>query len=160
MTLEDLKYDDLLNIPFGGVGTQDCLSLVRGFYSENFGIEIPDFVRPNDWNADELDLIEILHERAGFNKITTWKPKDFRPGDLLCMAIGEQNANHLAVYVGEGEMIHHLFGRLSKKEPMRDFWFNSTCYLLRHPDVPNLNPVYPDVDIMDLVRARNTTPAE
>lgn len=159
MTYEDLKYDDLLGIPFGGIGTQDCLSLVRGFFATNFDIQIEDFVRPNDWNSDDLDLIEKLHERAGFEKITNWKPKDLRPGDILCMAIGERNANHMAVYVGDSEIIHHLYGRMSSKEPLRDFWFSSTCYLIRHPAVPDLNPVYPDVDIMELLRVRNSPPA-
>lgn len=153
-----LDYDDLIGKPFTGVGEQDCYALVRGFFKTNFDIDMEDFVRPNDWNSDDLNLIEDLYERTGFEKIPNWKPKDLRPGDILAMAIGERNPNHLAVYVGDSAIIHHLYGRLSSKVELRDFWFNSTCFLLRHPAVPDLRPVYPDVDILDIIRDRNTAP--
>src|SRR3546814_13788378 len=85
--------------------------------------------------------------------ITTWRAKDLRPGDVLCMAIGEGNPNHMALYVGEGEILHHLTNRLSTREPYRDFWRTLTCYVLRHPDVPDLRPVYPDTTIAELLRS-------
>lgn len=156
----NLEYDHLLNKQFTEIGDQDCYALSRGFFKDNFGIELENYPRPNDWNADDLDLINILYERAGFEKITQFDHKSLRPGDVLCMAIQERNPNHFAIYVGEGEIIHHLYGRISKKETLRDFWLNQTCFILRHRDVPDLRPVYPDVDIMDIVRARTATPTE
>lgn len=160
MTIEDLKYDHLLGKRFTGVGQQDCYAMVRDFFKENFQIELENYARPNDWNADDLNLIEMIYEKTGFEKITNWKPKDLRPGDVLVMAINERNPNHLATYVGDSEIIHHLYGRFSSKEELRDFWFNSTCFLLRHPDVPDLRPIYPDVDILDIIRARNAAPPQ
>lgn len=159
MTIDDLKYEHLLDLPFIW-GAQDCLTLFRQFYLENFGIAIRNYARPVDWSSDELDLMELCHEREGFEKITEWKIKDVRPGDILCMPIGERNPNHFAIYIGNDELIHHLSNRLSSKETFRDFWRNHTSYILRHPDVPDLRPVYPDVDIMELLNARNASPTQ
>jgi cell wall-associated NlpC family hydrolase len=158
MTEDDLKYHQLTGRAFTGIGNDDCFALSIQFFKDNFGIEITDYPRPNDWESDELNLIELLYEREGFDKITDWKAKDLRPGDVLCMAVGERNPNHLAIFVGNNTIVHHLYGRLSRTDDLRDFWLHQTCFILRHPDVPDLRPVYPDVDIMDLLRARNAPP--
>lgn len=155
-----LKYDHVIGIPFGGIGVRDCYSLVADMYRENFNMKLTNIARPNDWSSDQMNLIEDHCEMDGFEKLTSWKPKDLRPGDVLAMAILERNPNHLAVYVGDSKIVHHMYGQLSREDELRDFWFNSTCFILRHPDVPDLRPVYPDVDIMDLINARIATPTE
>lgn len=153
----NLQYEELLDKPFIW-GAQDCLTLFRKFYKTNFGIEITNYARPHDWSSDNLDLMRLCYEREGFDMITDWKAKDLRPGDVLCISIGEQNPNHFAIYLGENEILHHVYGRRSKKEPLHGFWRNHTGFLLRHPDVPDLRPVYPDVDIASILRARNAPP--
>lgn len=158
MTQDDLKYEHLVGKPFIW-GTSDCLSLFRDFYQDNFGISIRNYARPSNWSSDQLDLMRLCYEREGFEMITDWKLKDIRPGDVLCMAIGESNPNHFAIYVRDDILVHHLFGRISTHEVYRDFWRNQTCFILRHPDVPDLRPVYPDVDIMSLLNARKSAPA-
>jgi len=149
-----LIYEHLVDRPFV-FGAQDCLSLFRDFYKTNFNIDIRNYARPQNWSSDQLDLMRLCYEREGFDMVTDWKLKDLRPADVLCMAIGESNPNHFSIYLGDGEIVHHLAGRNSSKETFRDFWRSSTCYLLRHPDVPDLRPVYPDVDIRSLIDARN-----
>lgn len=148
-----LKYDHLLGRPFRVVG--DCLALFRDFYRDNFDIHITDYACPHDWSSDKVDLMRLCYEREGFDMITDWKIKDLRPGDVLCVAVGEENPNHFAIYVGDDTIIHHLYGKMSRSEPMRDFWRNHTCFILRHPAVPDLRPVYPDVDLGSLIDARN-----
>ncbi|WOF44372.1 C40 family peptidase [Sphingopyxis indica] len=145
--------DNYVGIPFL-MGVRDCLGLTRRYYAEAFGINITDYARPVDWESPVIDLIRACYEREGFEMVTKWREKDLRPGDLLCMSIGEGNANHLAIYLGGGEILHHLAGRRSSREPYRDFWRTLTCYVLRHPDVPDLRPVYPDTTIEELLRAR------
>lgn len=141
---------------FTGVGKQDCLKLVIDLFLEEFDIVIPNFARPHDWRSDELDLVPMLAPVAGFKTITEWTVKDLRPGDVLCIAFGESRPNHLAVYTGEGDMVHHLIGRFSNQEVYRDIWRSRTSYILRHPDVPDLRPVYPDVHLEDYLRERNS----
>lgn len=148
-----LNYEHLLGRPHL-MGVVDCFSLGRELFVENFGIEIPNYARPADWRAGNIDLPRLLYEQNGFQMYTDWKREDLRPGDVLLMTIGDTAANHFAYYVGENTIIHHLFGRLSCAEPFRDFWRNSVCYMLRHPAVPDLRPVLPDTDIGSLLRAR------
>jgi cell wall-associated NlpC family hydrolase len=152
-------WDNLVGIPFN-MGSDDCFELGRKFYKQNFGLEIASYARPKDWDADKLNLIEACFEREGFEKITHWKAKDLRPGDALCMAIGTAAPNHFSVYVGDNHMIHHLVDRMSSDEPYRDFWRNVTCFVLRHPSVPDLRPVLPEKDLGEILRERlNFAPA-
>ena len=150
-----LKYEHLVGRPFTGIGNDDCLKLFRDFFIDNFDLTIRDYARPSDWSSDKLDLMRLCYEREGFEMITDWSIKDLRPADVLCVAIGESNPNHFAIFVGDNTIVHHLYGKMSRAEPLRDFWRNQTCYVLRHPSVPDLRPVYPDVQLGDLIDARN-----
>ncbi len=151
-----LEFQERVGLPFTGVGRDDCLETVRWFYDKNFGIKIKNYARPHDWKSNDLDLIRLCYAAEGFDTITDWKVADLRPADLLAVMIGESNPNHLAVYLGEGEILHHLYGQFSRVDPWRDFWRNQTAFILRHPDVPDLRPVYPDTDIGTIVRERNS----
>ncbi len=148
-----VQYEHLVGRPFLW-GVRDCFQLVRDFFADNFGMLITNYARPTNWRSDEMDLMRACYEREGFEMMTNWKAKDLRPGDVLCMAIGESTGNHFAVFVGDNTICHHLYGRLSTAEPMRDFWRNSVCYALRHPDVPDLRPELVDIDIGSLLSAR------
>jgi cell wall-associated NlpC family hydrolase len=147
-------YEHLVGRPFVW-GVTDCFTLFRDFYFDNFGIVIRDYARPNDWSSDKLDLMRLCYQREGFDMMTDWKPKDLRPGDVLCVTIGESNPNHFAIYAGDNMIVHHLYGRISSADIFRDFWRNMTGYVLRHPDAPDLSPVYPDTTIGELLRARH-----
>lgn len=156
-----MKWDNLIGIPFI-MGRNDCFQLGRRFFAQNFEMQIADYARPNDWDADKLNLIEACFDREGFEKITHWKAEDLRPGDVLCMAIGTSAPNHFAVFVGDNTIVHHLYGRLSGDEPYRDFWRTLTCFVLRHPSIPDLRPTLPDKDLGELLRERLNfhTPSE
>lgn len=149
-----MKYDHLLGKPFR-MGEQDCYTLVRGFFADNFDIHLPNYARPTDWSSANLDLMRQYYARNGFVMHADWKRNDLRPGDVLAMAIGDSNANHFAIYVGDNTIIHHIFNRFSNEEVFRDFWRNCVCFMLRHPDVPDLTPVLPDTDLETLLRARH-----
>lgn len=156
MTVDDLKYDHLVGIRFTGIGQRDCFELVIDFFRDNFGIEIPSFARPHDWKSNDNDLIRNCYPASGFETITQWKTSELRPGDVLAVMIGESNPNHLAIVVDGGKILHHLYGQMSRVDEFRDFWRNQTAFVLRHPDVPDLRPVYPDTDLRTLLDARNS----
>lgn len=154
-----LAYDHLIGQAFL-YGVRDCYAIVRDLYRDNFGIELTNYARPNDWRSEAADLIRDLHDHDGFQMITDWKVKDLRPGDVLCMAIGESKPNHLAIYAGDNLIVHHLFGRFSTEAPYRDFFRTSTCFLARHPDVPDLRPSLPNTNVGDLLRGRYRVQAD
>lgn len=136
------------------MGVRDCLDLFRDFYFDNFGIVITNYARPSNWSSEADSLIRQMYEREGFEMISDWKLKDLRPADVLCMAIGESEPNHMAVYVGDNKVVHHLWGRLSSVDPFRDFFLSSTCFVLRHHDVPDLRPAKPDTTLGSILRDR------
>lgn len=152
MEIKDLKYKNLLGFPWE-INNRDCFTLTQGFFDQNFGIKIPDVARPNNWNADRLDLIGKVYPRTGFQKVTDmWD--DLRPCDVLACSVQSSNPNHLAIYIGNNELLHHRLGVNSCVETLRPFWRMTTGYILRHPDVPDLRPTLPDGNIEDLLRAR------
>lgn len=154
-----VKFDHLLGRPYR-VGVDHCLKLVRDFYADNFGTIIRDYAVPVNWNANDLNLIEMIYEREGFEKVTDWSLKSLRPGDLLAVAVRSRNPNHFCIYLGGNEILHHPLGELSRVEPLRDFWRMSTCYVLRHPNTPDLSSVLPTTTIKDLLDARYSVQAE
>jgi cell wall-associated NlpC family hydrolase len=149
-----MRYEELIGRPFE-LGRYDCFTMVRDFYAENFNIPLTNYARPNDWDADTVDIIGLTYEREGFFKVDDWTLKNLNPGDLLCMAIGTSKANHMAVYIGGNQIVHHKIAAMSDVEILRDFWRKSICYVLRHKDVPVIEVEKPTIDIMELLDARN-----
>ncbi|TXG77758.1 hypothetical protein E6Q11_02255 [Candidatus Dojkabacteria bacterium] len=135
--------------PFN-LGATDCFTLTRDFYKLNFDIDMPDFARPNDWEPEDDNLIEKLYPVAGFERLDVdenWPP---RPGDVLVCTVGGSLPNHLVVFLGQNEIIHHKIGMLSSKETMRPAWKRYTSYILRHPKVPNLEEKKPTMTIREV----------
>lgn len=136
------------------LGRQDCFTLCSDFYRENFGISFPNIARPHDWSADKLDLISDFHKLCGFDKLDNeehWPP---RPADILATVTGSSNPNHLVIYLGGNEILHHKYMGISSKEPMRPVWKRFTSYILRHPDVPNMIPQKPLIKLEDILNER------
>lgn len=148
-----MKYEHLVGLPFVW-GRQDCFELARRFYADNFDIQIRDYARPSDWDSDHIDLLRHAPLREGFELITNWAPQSLRPGDSFCMAIGSSNANHIAVYLGDNQFIHHLTNRNSTVEEFRDFWVSRITYILRHPGVPDLRVSKPETSISEILSER------
>lgn len=146
-----MKYENLLGKPWK-VNETDCFTMVIDFFKQNFGIVIPNFARPADWDADKLDLIRKLYPVAGFELMLNWD--DLRPGDVFATSFASSNPNHFIIYVGDNKIIHHRYGMNSTEESYRPALKMVSNFMLRHPDVPDLRPVYPDVNIEDLIRAR------
>jgi proteasome lid subunit RPN8/RPN11 len=113
-------------------GTFDCYSLVVDYYEREYGIRLDRFpnLRINQWWRRDLD---ILHESAwrelGFDKV---KDGDFQHGDVLCIAMDSEVANHVALYVTGDIILHHLVNRLSRRETFGPYWYSRVKLHLRH----------------------------
>lgn len=143
-----LEYNCLLGRPFKH-GVTDCYSLIRDFYRINYGIELTDYARPDEWWNKGLNLYQDNILKEGFYLLDVHH-SEWQPGDVLLMGIQSRVANHAAVLVENGHIIHHLWGRLSTKEPYRRFYRNLTLGVYRHKDVPDYREEE-KVDFMDLL---------
>ncbi|QEE37934.1 MULTISPECIES: NlpC/P60 family protein [unclassified Methylobacterium] len=141
-------------------GEHDCFSLMREFYATNFGIQVPDVARPNDWwepdaEGKTLNLYLDLYHEVGFG-LFTGHPRNRLPGDVILMAIRSPVANHGAILL-PGEMIlHHLAGQVSTIESYnRPLFRDTTVAVLRHPEVDGAKLVQEtEIDAWDLVPQR------
>jgi cell wall-associated NlpC family hydrolase len=113
-------------------GVTDCYALVRDWYAAQLAIVLPDFVRPPEgwWrNADGPDAFVRQFAQAGF--FDFGKSLNLQAGDVLLMQIRAAQVNHVAVYVGDGLMLHHLYNRLSGQEPYSPAWQHLTRTVAR-----------------------------
>ncbi len=152
-------YEHLIGRQFE-LGTYDCFRMVQDIYKDNFNIVIRNYARPNNWDADKLDIIGPSYSQEGFELVPDWSLKTLRPGDVLAMAIGTSRPNHLAVNLGGNLIIHHKIASLSSTEILREFWKNSVCYVGRHPDVPDLTPVGAIITLQEVIDERNRIKAQ
>lgn len=148
-----LQFQNLVGKHFE-LGVQDCFQLVIDFFEQNFGITIPNIARPTNWKADDIDLIGQFYHLSGFKKLDVeenWPP---RPADVLVTIVGGSAPNHLVIYLGGNEIIHHKQYSISSVETLRPVWKKATSFILRHPDVPDLTPVKPTLILKDLLNER------
>ena len=101
--------------------------MVKDYFEVKKGIVLPDFEREDEWWMPKKNLRgEIIAQpknlyldnfkKAGFVEVS-----DLRVDDVLLLQIPRVPVvSHAAIYLGDGQMLHHLAGRISKIEPYLD----------------------------------------
>lgn len=117
----------------------DCFTLARDYLEQTTGVVLKIPYREFYWM--ELGETPITHYKyeLGFTDIPI---NDLRVGDWLLMGIQSRadEINHIAVYLGDNTILHHLSGRLSRKD---DFvrWRKFVQQVIRPPiQVANTGP--------------------
>lgn len=112
-------------------GVSDCWTLVRDWYAECFALHLPDWQRPasmQEFNADPM--FERCWADAGFESVSV---ENLQIGDALLMSLdGSPGLNHVAVYVGDQMILHHIRGRLSSRDVFGGYYLKNTGRALRH----------------------------
>ncbi|ENL7289299.1 NlpC/P60 family protein, partial [Escherichia coli] len=93
-------------------GVTDCYTLFRDAY-HLAEIEMPDFVREDDWWRNGQNLYLDNLEATGLYQVPL---SAAQPGDVLLCCFGSSVPNHAAIYCGDGELLHHIPEQLSKRE--------------------------------------------
>ena len=120
------RFAPLLRGRVFAYGTADCFTLVRDAFML-CGIEFRDHPR-TDMDADAAaGSFEQNLPDGGFLRVQD----GLQAGDVVLTA---QNgvANHAALYLGGGEMLHHAFDHLSRVEPYSKYWQRMTHSVWRH----------------------------
>lgn len=130
-------------------GWQDCYTLIADFYAREFGITLKNFDREDGWWTKEKNqnLYQDNYEAAGFREVS-----NFKYGDVLLFKIRSDKMNHAAIFLDsqwklkseESEMfvgnmlfLHHMYGSLSKREILSNYWVDRMVKILRHKDLIN-----------------------
>jgi len=115
-------------------GILDCFTLFKDFLWREYGIRVSDYEREDDWwdKGQELYSMDRLNAE-GFFPING----EIMRGDIILMYVRSTVPNHAGVYLGDGQMLHHLHGRLSRRENYGGYWAERTAYIVRHKDMPN-----------------------
>lgn len=120
-------------------GLVDCYSLIRDYYWMRLGIDLPDFERPDEWwergeGKLGMDLYRENFRKAGF--VEVGKAADIEPiaHDVILMQVRADVPNHAAVMDGArpGEILHHLYRRLSGHDVWGGSWKYCASSILRH----------------------------
>ncbi len=121
--------------PSGTDGKGDCFALIRDWYRLERGITLPDTPRDENWwrVKDAPNLYSDGFAAAGFSRVDRRAPE---VGDAVLMAISSHGKPcHGGIYVGDGNILHHLPNRLSRIEPVGR-WLKNVTHWLRHESAP------------------------
>lgn len=155
-----MKLDGLLGREFSH-GVNDCYSVMCDFFKLNFGLEFPNVARPNDWwepdpaTGKSMNIYMDGYRELGF-EIVHDHPLNWRPGDVILMAVRSAVANHGGILLPGGKILHHLVGQVSCIEDFnRPFFRNQMVAVLRHPKVdPAILAQETEIDAWELVPQR------
>jgi proteasome lid subunit RPN8/RPN11 len=110
---------------------QDCLSLAADYYYQQHGILLPECPRDWDWFTKGEDLIAGHFEAYGFYEVTL---EQARKSDAILFGIRGQVINHIGVYLGGNDLLHHEVNRLSRIDELSR-WSKFIKKVIRHKDI-------------------------
>lgn len=111
-------------------GVLDCYTLVRDWYKRALGIELKNYARNDDFWVNGTSLYLDHYAEAGFAKLDP-ATTELQIGDIILMQIRAKVPNHAAVYIGDGLILQHLYGRLSSRDVYGGMWKEKTTHILR-----------------------------
>lgn len=114
-------------------GAHDCYAIVRDWYRLERDVVLPDFERRDDWWDDGHSSLYLDNYRAaGF--VDVGSEVELQVGDVLLMQIRSRNGvpNHAGVYIGDGQFLHHMHGRLSGRAVWGGMWKQCLRTVLRY----------------------------
>jgi proteasome lid subunit RPN8/RPN11 len=108
-------------------GVLDCYSLVRDYYRRERGIKMGEYPRIDRfWNKGH-DFFLDNFKNEGFERVED-EPKE---GDLFIMQVSAAIPNHIGIYIGNDQMLHHCDGRLSRRDIYGGYWLKHTVAHIR-----------------------------
>ncbi len=110
-------------------GTVDCYSLCRDWYKREWGLELKNYPRRDQWWENGQNLYLDNFEKEGFHRIPA---SELQRGDALLMQLSSPVPNHAAIYIGDQQVLHHIQGRLSSRDVFGGYYLKNVACVLRH----------------------------
>ena len=130
----ELVGREFRNGPSGTDNKGDCYAIIKDYYKQKLGINLPEFPRYNDsWKVEGENLYLDGFTKAGFEDISEQikSGEKILNGDVGLMSINSTVPNHAVVMINNNVMLHHLANRLSRKEPLGR-WSKYISHWLRY----------------------------
>lgn len=108
-------------------GKADCGALIRDAFML-MGIDLPDHIRGDIDDDAEHEYLRKHFEHVGFVRVSD----GLRGGDVILTSYGG-HANHAALYLGDGQILHHAYNQLSRREPFNQWWSERVHSVWRYP---------------------------
>ena len=110
-------------------GLVDCYTLCRDWYNREFGLNLRDYDRRDQFwlRGENLYLDNFASE--GFYPIPI---EQLQYGDAILMQLESPLPNHAAIYLGDQQILHHVQKRLSSRDIYGGYYLKSTAKALRH----------------------------
>lgn len=118
----------LIGRPFVHGTDFDCYGLIRDWYRQERGVELPRFPHDRYWWELGENLYLDHYRDAGFEAVTDGS---LQVGDVILMQVQSPVINHGAIYLGDNRILHHLFGRLSGVDVWGGYWAERTRLVVR-----------------------------
>lgn len=129
-TFEPNGYEqDYIGRPYV-FGIFDCWSICRDFYRREYGITLNDYPRIKDFWLKGQPFFDEHWQHPGFVEVTGQEPQ--RGDVLLFQTDASGKINHAAIYLGDGQILHHCVGRLSRRDIYGGYWLKHTVRTMRH----------------------------
>ncbi len=112
----------------------DCLGLIRGIWREIYGTEpaIPPAYTPDWAEKSKIETLKIAADKY-------LKPialQDIRPADILVFRMQSGvPAKHMALVLGDDQILHAYWGRAVTKSFLAPFWKARRAYAYSFPNV-------------------------
>lgn len=115
------------------LGSYDCWGLIMAWHKEQ-GVILNDFRKPYEWWKPEHgeNLYQENYLKEGF--VPTGKEP--QPGDMIIMQLQAPVWNHAGIYVGDNQILHHAFGKLSRTDLYYGWYQEHTVMVCRHKELP------------------------
>lgn len=108
-------------------GKADCGALIRDAFML-MGFDLPDRKRGDIDDDAEHEYLRKHFERVGFVRVSD----GLLGGDVILTSYGG-HANHAALYLGDGQILHHAYNQLSRREPFNQWWSERVHSVWRYP---------------------------
>lgn len=114
-------------------GANDCYSIIRDYYWNNFQYLMDDFDRDDDFEQNNSSIILDNFQNQKFyipeNQI------DIKEHDiLLYKSVRFAYPHHFEIYIGNSKVLQHLKNRLSGKDMISEGFFKKRYKILRFQD--------------------------
>lgn len=110
-------------------GFADCLETVRVYYRQERSVYLTDHDRDETFEQAGESAITQHIATEGFTQLGANAAPQV--GDVLLFRTAGA-PHHLAVFLGQSQMLHHLRGALSRTEPLDGAWLKRLVGVLRY----------------------------